>query len=189
MMFGGVGYFRIGPQTGEFEVAIVVPFSGASGPTIVIPSGSLTFSLGPGQARVYDGCDPLEHHPFLPPPPPPNPWSYTCPSFTTGTHYKGTFPSSPELFADLLEGKGVFQVHTDSGELLSGSIFLAAKPGITVEKSGDAIILSWDDPALGLQQSSSLALDSWTFVPNGSTSPVMLPIGSEPKFFRLAPRY
>jgi hypothetical protein len=127
--FGGVGYFNIAPDIGQFEVAIVA-FTGSFTPTIYTPAGSVIFSLGSGEPRIYSGCDPFKYHPFLPLPSDP-PGGYECPAFMTGTHYTGSFQSSPEVFADLLAGRGEFRLLSDSGTLLSGAIAVVPEPSLS----------------------------------------------------------
>jgi hypothetical protein len=124
--FGGVGYFRITPDIGQFEIAIVA-FTERFTPIIYTPAGSLTFSLGAGEPRIYSGCDPFQYHPFLPPPSY-SPAGYECPAFMTGAHYAGSFQPSPDVFADLLAGRGEFRLLSDSGTLLTGAIAVVPEP-------------------------------------------------------------
>jgi hypothetical protein len=130
-MFGGVAFFSMDGSVGEFQIAVVYPFTGSFTPTIYTPAGSLTFLLGAGEPRTYSGCDPFRYNPFLPPTSE-LPDGYECPSLTTGTHYVGSFQSSPDIYADLLAGRGEFRLLSDSGVVLSGSMSVVPEPSTLV---------------------------------------------------------
>lgn len=122
---GGVGYFRVGPETADFEVAVVYPFTESFTPTIHTPAGSLSFSLGAGEPRIYSGCRALEFSTFLPPPPP---LPYECPAFMEGTHYTGSFSLPSDIVAELLAGRGEFHLLSEFGTLLSGAMDVVLVP-------------------------------------------------------------
>ncbi len=139
-LLGGVGYFRMGPELGEFEVAILSPFTGSFTPTIYTPAGSLTFSLGSGVPRIYSGCYMFEFSTFLPPPPPPE---FDCHQFTTGTHYTGSFQSSSDILPELLAGHGELRLVSGSGTLLSGTMDVLVVPEpSTIALLGAGVVLS-----------------------------------------------
>ena len=173
-LFGGVGYFKIGSESGQFEIAVVDPFGGTFTPTIYSPAGSLAFSLGSGEPRIYSGCDPFSYNPFLPPPPfdPSNPPVFTCPAFMTGTHYIGSFASRPEVLSDLLVGRGELRLLSDSGVLLTGSMGLVLEigPVLTATLSADSgsISLRWPTNAVGftLMQTPNVPPSAWSAVTN-----------------------
>ncbi len=141
-LLGGVGYFRMGSELGEFEVAVLYPFTESFTPTIYTPAGSLTFSLGSGEPRIYSGCRALEFSTFLPPPPP---LPYECPAFMTGTHYTGSFQSSSDILAELLAGHGELRLLSGSGTLLSGTmdVVVVPEPSTIVLFIGGVALLAW----------------------------------------------
>ncbi len=141
-LLGGVGYFRMGPELGEFEVAILSPFTESFTPTIYTPAGSLTFSLGSGVPRTYSGCYMLEFSTFLPPPPPPE---FDCHEFTTGTHYTGSFQSSSDILTELLAGHGELRLLSGSGTLLSGTmdVVLVPEPSTIALLGAGVVLLAW----------------------------------------------
>ncbi len=64
----------------------------------------------------------------------------------------------------------------------------AVLPGVTlnVAKNGDQLTLSWDAPGFVVQENSILTdAGGWTNTLNGTLSPVNVPIGAGPKYFRL----
>mgnify|MGYP000044182651 CR=1 FL=1 len=124
-LLGGVGYFRVGPQNGDFEVAVISPFTESFTPTIYTPAGSLAFSLGAGEPRTYSGCYALEFSTFLPPPPI---LPYDCDNITWGTHYTGSFSLPSDIFSELLAGRGEFRLLSDSGTFLSGTMDVVLIP-------------------------------------------------------------
>ena len=139
---GGVGYFRMGSDLGEFEVAVLYPFTESFTPTIYTPAGSLTFSLGSGEPRIYSGCHALEFSTFLPPPPL---LPYECPAFMTGTHYTGSFQSSGDILAELLAGHGELRLLSGSGTLLSGTMdaVVVPEPSTIALFVGGVVLLTW----------------------------------------------
>jgi uncharacterized repeat protein (TIGR03803 family) len=73
---------------------------------------------------------------------------------------------------------------TVGGSFGQGTIFkIDLLPLLTIQSLGNAVVLSWDDPAFSLQSATS-ATGPYTTIP-GSTSPYLAAVDSGQRFFRL----
>lgn len=112
--YGGLGSLTVDGSVGRFEVKVVFPYENDRfSPVIATPSGTLGFSLGTGvPVRIPIGG---------------------FGDFMYGTHYTGTFPSSPILRSDLLVGLGELRLNSDSASVvLTGSIVPIPEPSVCV---------------------------------------------------------
>lgn len=121
MFYGGFGSFTSDSTSGNFQVNVVDPYAGGSfSPRIITPAGSLSFLLGSGTPSTY---------PFGP-----------FGDLLYGVQYTGTFSSTSAVYGDLLSGLGVFQLSSDSGVVLSGTISTVPEPStITILLFGAAV--------------------------------------------------
>jgi uncharacterized repeat protein (TIGR03803 family) len=99
-------------------------------------------------------------------------------SFTGGTD--GGYPLSGLTLLD----NALYGTTSRGGDFGQGTIFkIDLLPILTIQSLGNAVVLSWDDPAFALQAAPTVTGPYTTI--QGSTSPYTTPIDSDQQFFRL----
>jgi hypothetical protein len=108
---GAPSYFEIGVDTGVFDIdCAALPLTPSDATAqIITPAGTLTFSIGIATPCVFSlDSGNLFPNPYIPPPPP----KFGAPLEINGEFFSGSFDSSAEVYADLLEGLGEFEVNS-----------------------------------------------------------------------------
>jgi hypothetical protein len=126
---GAPGYFEIGADTGVFEIdAVALPLAPSfSTAQIITPAGTLSFSLGFATPCFFSlDTGNLFPNPYIPPPPS----KIGAPLELNGEFFSGSFASSPDVYADLLDGLGEFEVN--SGTSTPIELVATPEPGSAV---------------------------------------------------------
>ena len=172
-------------DTGNHTIRKGVPSTGVANTLPIITSQPLSQTVFAGQNVTFPvtatGTPPLSYK-----------WRKESASLDSGERISGASTSILTIASVLTTDSGNYSVmvSNSSGAVTSSSMLLTVKANplsevkLSVRVNGNEIIISWSDPAATLEEADSVT-GPWKSVVGGSTSPLLLPMSANRKFYSL----